>query len=85
MAQLISSTVNNLPTDYDTKIPSLNQSANIEEAFRLYHYGKSQNELIADSNPATKSVYQHLKDHGNRLTQLEDNPPVINSLLMMGA
>jgi len=85
MAQLISTTVNNLPADYDTKIPSLNQSADIEEAFRLYHYGKGENELIADPTPANDSVHHHLKDHGDRITSIEQNPPVINGFLLMGA
>jgi len=82
MAQLISSTVNNLPTDIDTKIPELNQSADIEEAFRLFYYGKTENELIADANPAEDSVYNHLKKHDERISKIE---PPINGFLLMGA
>lgn len=70
MSQLVSTAAGNSSyTTYDTKIPELNQAADIVEALRLYHYGNDN--FTSGGAPNAKSVYNHLKT-------LQDN---INAVL----
>ena len=83
MGQLISTASNSTYNEFDTKIPELDQTANIVEAFKLYHYGIDNYE--GGSSPANNSMHGHLQDHETRISQVEANPPGINGLLLMGA
>lgn len=70
MSQLVSTAAGNSSyTTYDTKIPEINQAADIVEALRLYHYGNDN--FTSGGAPNTKSIYNHLKT-------LQDN---INAVL----
>lgn len=59
MAQLISDASNSTFKQFDTSIPELSDSADIVEAFRLYHYGKEN--FVTGDEPADSSLYAHLK------------------------
>lgn len=60
MAQLISTAAANTGvTEYDTLIPELNQTADIIEAFKLYHYGKVN--FTTGDTPSADSIYGHLE------------------------
>jgi hypothetical protein len=70
MSQLVSAAAGNSSYNtYDTKIPEILQTADIVEAFRLYHYGKDN--FTNTDTPASNSIYSHLKT-------LQDN---INAVL----
>lgn len=56
-------------TTYNTKIPDLSQSADIVEAFKLYHYGKDQYNNTSGA-PATDSIYNHLLTLQNNINAL---------------
>ena len=76
MSQLVSTAAGNSSyTTYDTKIPELNQAADIVEALRLYHYGNDN--FTSGGAPNAVSIYNHLKtlqDNINALQQtLQDN------------
>ena len=58
-------------TEFDTKIPSLTDQANIVEAFKLYHYGIDS--YTGTGAPASDSMHAHLKDINDRLTDVETN------------
>lgn len=60
MSQLVSVASGYGATQYDTKIPSLGDAANIVEAFKLYHYGKD--DYDGTSSPASDSIEQHFID-----------------------
>ena len=72
--QLISDASGYESTEFDTKIPSLNDQANIVEAFKLYHYGIDN--YTGSESPAANSVHAHLKDINDRLTSVETIPSV---------
>jgi len=63
-------------TEFDTKIPSLTDQANIVEAFKLYHYGIDS--YTGSGAPASDSIHAHLKNINDRLTEAELS--VVNSL-----
>jgi hypothetical protein len=63
-------------TEFDTKIPSLTDQANIVEAFKLYHYGIDN--YSGTGAPSSDSVHAHLKDINDRLTEVEESS--VNSL-----
>jgi hypothetical protein len=67
--QLISDASGYNATEFDTKIPSLNDQANIVEAFKLYHYGID--DYDGTEAPAADSVHAHLADINNRLELVE--------------
>lgn len=69
MSQLISAQAGNTYTTYDTKIPSLSDSANVVEAFKLYHYGLDS--YTGSTAPSSTSIYGHLNSIGGRLTTIE--------------
>lgn len=58
MPQLVSTAANSTYTEFDTRIPSIGDTADIVEAFRLYHYGKAN--YTDGSAPADNSIYAHL-------------------------
>jgi hypothetical protein len=58
LSQLVSVASGYGATQYDTKIPSLGDAANIVEAFKLYHYGKDNYD--GSSSPAANSIESHL-------------------------
>ena len=74
MSQLISSQAGNVGTDFDTKIPQLADTANIVEAFKLYHYGLDN--YNGDTSPSEDSVYSHLSTLSDRIDSLESDPGV---------
>lgn len=67
--QLVSDASGYNATEFDTKIPSLNDQANIVEAFKLYHYGID--DYDGTEPPAADSVHSHLKDIDDRLELVE--------------
>ena len=84
MAQLISDAANTLVyTEFNTKIPSLTDTSDIVEAFRLYHYGVEN--YTTGAAPASSSIYNHFKTLDTRVDDLESNQSVVNPLLLMGA
>lgn len=58
MSQLISVASGYPSTQFDTKIPSLADTANIVEAFKLYHYGVDN--FDGSGSPAANSIEDHL-------------------------
>lgn len=68
--------------EFDTLIPSLNEISDIEEAFRLYHYGRPG----VSSPPDSLSIHGHLNEltsnlqtFENSITLLEDQYQTISS------
>jgi hypothetical protein len=74
LSQLISIASSYGATEFDTKIPSLGDTANIVEAFKLYHYGLDN--YNGDVSPAATSIHGHLVDFNDRVTTLEANPNI---------
>jgi len=73
MSQLISVAANNSAfTQFDTRIPTLNQAADIVEAFRLYHYGKEN--FVLGQDPAELSIYGHFKNIQDQIDYIEQLP-----------
>jgi len=56
---------------YNTSIPGLADNADIQEAFRIYHYG-STNPPIGMENVVSKSIAGHLKSMSQRIDTVED-------------
>lgn len=75
--QLISDASGYEATEFDTKIPSLSDQANIVEAFKLYHYGLDN--YTGAEAPAADSMHAHLDDLDTRLASIE-NGSYVNSL-----
>lgn len=63
---------NNAGINYDTKIPSLSDAANIVEAFKLYHFGLDNYD--GSVAPATDSIEGHLDAFDSRIDILETTP-----------
>jgi hypothetical protein len=75
MAQLLSTaTSNSTVTEYDTLIPELPETADIVEAFKLYHYGKVNFSTV--DIPSENSIYGHFESLKNDMH--------LGSLLLMG-
>lgn len=75
MAQLLSTSSSNLSvTEYDTLIPELPETADIVEAFKLYHYGKVN--FSSSDIPSENSIYGHLDSLKNDMH--------LGPLLLMG-
>jgi len=72
VAQLISSAANSSYVEFDTSIPSLNESADIIEAFRLYHYGKAN--YITNEEPGEKSIHAHFEKITNDIEFINATP-----------
>jgi hypothetical protein len=85
MSQLLSTPANSGYTDYDTLIPSLTETADIVEAFRLYHYGKAN--FTDGSAPAANSIYSHLEALQTSITAIQaevEGGIALAPLLFMG-
>ena len=87
MAQLLSTAAANTNvTDYDTLIPELNETADVVEAFKLYHYGKVG--FTTGDTPSADSVYGHLEqlqtNIDNLSTEIESSIPLAPLLFMGG-
>jgi hypothetical protein len=82
MSQLISNAANSTYDIFDTLIPSLNDTADIIEAFKLYHYGKAN--YFDNSEPAQNSIYKHLESLKTRAEDLEEGIALAPLLFMGG-
>ena len=86
MAQLISTAAANpTTTDYDTLIPELPETADIVEAFKLYHYGKVG--FTTGDTPAANSIYGHLEALQTSITAIQaevEGGIALAPLLFMG-
>jgi hypothetical protein len=67
--QLISDVSGYTSTEFDTKIPSLSDTANIQEAFLLFHYGLDNYD--GSIAPAANSLHSHLLDFDTRIDEIE--------------
>lgn len=70
--QLLSSVSGYASTEFDTKIPALTDTANIQEAFLLYHYGLDSYDGSID--PAEDSIESHFVAIDARITEIENTP-----------
>ena len=61
--------------EYNLKIPSLTDTANIQEAMMLFHYGIDNYDGTGE--PANNSVFGNLKDFDDRIAELEASEVVI--------
>ena len=60
--------------EYNLKIPSLTDTANIQEAMMLFHYGIDNYD--GTGQPAAQSVFGNLKDFDDRIAALEETEVV---------
>ena len=60
--------------EYNLKIPSLTDTANIQEAMMLFHYGIDNYDGTGE--PAAQSVFGNLKDFDDRIAALEETEVV---------
>lgn len=74
MSQTIGNAASYEEIEFDTKIPSLGDTANIVEAFKLYHFGLDN--YTGDVSPASDSIHGHLSGLDSRVTVLEGNPNI---------
>jgi hypothetical protein len=65
-------------TQFDAKVPSLSDQANIVEAFKLYHYGIDN--YTGSGFPAADSIHSHLETLDDRLVVLESTPDGVFTL-----
>ena len=72
MAQLVSTAANSTFTEFDTLIPSIGDTADIVEAFRIYHYGKTN--FVTGETPGALSIHSHLDSLRNDIDELQDKP-----------
>jgi hypothetical protein len=72
LSQLISVAAGYPSTQFDTKIPSLADTANIVEAFKLYHYGVDN--FDGSGSPAANSIEDHLVSIRQRIEDIENTP-----------
>lgn len=63
---------NSIYDDFDTLIPSIGDTADIVEAFRLYHYGKAG--FTTGGAPAALSIHQHFQDLRDDVDILQNAP-----------
>ena len=70
--QLLSNVSGYSSTEFDTKIPALTDTANIQEAFLLYHYGLDSYDGSID--PAADSIESHFVSIDSRITDIENTP-----------
>lgn len=87
MAQLISTAAANTGvTEYDTFVPEYNETADIVEAFKLYHYGKVN--FTTGDTPSADSIYGHLEQLQTNInilqTEIEGAVPLAPLLFMGG-
>ena len=72
MAELISETKNYENPQFDTYVPDLIDSANIQRALEIFYYGNSTN----GSTYETDSIYANLVDFDNRINEIDISPHV---------
>ena len=73
MAGQLISVVGNFPqVEFDTKIPSFNDAANIQEAFLLYHFGVDNFNGSIDT-PSPSSIHSHIKVFRELLENISEN------------
>lgn len=83
MAQLISTAAANpTVTTYDTLIPQLLETADIVEAFKLYHYGKVG--FSTSDVPSADSIYGHLQALQTAIDEAETGIALAPLLFMGG-
>lgn len=63
---------NSIYDEFDTLIPSIGDTADIVEAFRLYHYGKAG--FTTGGAPAELSIHNHFQTLDDRISVIEDSP-----------
>jgi hypothetical protein len=59
--------------DFDTKIPSLGEDANIQDALKIFYFGNTQANEIYDN----KSIYQHFLTIESITDSLRDRKSVV--------
>jgi hypothetical protein len=75
MAGILIHDVSGYPgADFNLKIPSLTDTANIQEAMMLFHYGIDNYDGTGE--PAAQSVFGNLKDFDDRIAALEETEVV---------
>jgi hypothetical protein len=70
--QLLSQVSGYASTAFDTKVPALTDTADIQEAFSLYHYGLDSYDGSVD--PAQDSIEGHFVAIDTRITDIENTP-----------
>lgn len=70
--QLLSQVSGYASTEFDTKVPALTDTADIQEAFSLYHYGLDNYDGSVD--PAEDSIEGHFVSIDARITDIENTP-----------
>jgi hypothetical protein len=83
LSTLISTAANSTFTEFDTRIPGLTQTADIIEAFKLYHYGKDN--FGSTDTPSTDSIYGHLKALKDDIDEIISPDSRVNSFFLIGA
>jgi hypothetical protein len=69
MAELISSTKGFSNPQFDTYVPDLGESANIQNAFELFYYGNSTfGSTLGQPSDQVNSIYANLVDFDTRIT-----------------
>jgi len=69
MSQLIGAASGYEEVLFDVRIPSLTDTANIVEAFKVYHFGLDN--FNGDVEPAANSIHSWLKDFDERIEVVE--------------
>jgi hypothetical protein len=59
---------------FDTYVPALGESANIQDALELFYYGNSTNGNTIDG---TNSIYANLVDFNNRINAIDTSTHVL--------
>ena len=68
MAELISNTKGLSSPQFDTYVPDLSDSANIQNALEIFYYGNSTNgNTLGQPGDETNSIYANLVDFDNRI------------------
>ena len=70
--QLLSQVSVYASTEFDTKVPALTDTADIQEAFSLYHYGLDNYD--GSIPPAENSIESHFVAIDERITDIENTP-----------
>ena len=69
MAELISSTKGFSNPQFNTYVPDLGESANIQNAFELFYYGNSTyGQTLGQPGDVVNSIYANLVDFDSRIT-----------------
>ena len=74
MAELISSTKGFSNPQFNTYVPDLGESANIQNAFELFYYGNSTyGQTLGQPGDVVNSIYANLVDFDSRITANDIN------------